>query len=72
VKRACLTTTFATPATVSVSALARHLDCTRIYIGKLEAEGAIQRQGDDGFPLDPSRIGVPTILASRAAAIAAR
>jgi hypothetical protein len=27
------------PATVSASALARHLDCTRTYIGKLEAEG---------------------------------
>ena len=38
-------------ATVSASALAAHLDCTRTYIGKLEAEGVIQRQGD-GFPLD--------------------
>jgi hypothetical protein len=33
-------------ATVSASALARHLDCSRTYIGKLEAEGVIQRQGD--------------------------
>ena len=41
-------------ATVSASALAIHLDCSRIYIGKLEAEGVIQRQGD-GFPLDQSR-----------------
>jgi hypothetical protein len=41
--------------TVSASALARHLDCTRTYVGKLEAEGVIQRQGD-GFPLDQSRI----------------
>ena len=43
------------PATVSASALARHLDCSRTYIGKLEAEGVIQRQGD-GFPLDQSRV----------------
>ena len=43
------------PATVSAQALARHLDCSRAYIGKLEAEGVIQRQGD-GFPLDQSRV----------------
>jgi len=43
-------------ATVSASALAQHLDCSRTYIGKLEAEGVIQRQGD-GFPLDQSRVG---------------
>src|ERR1700754_3495230 len=42
-------------ATVSASALAQHLDCSRTYIGKLEAEGVIQRQGD-GFPIDQSRI----------------
>ena len=42
-------------ATVSASALAHHLDCSRTYIGKLEAEGVIQRQGD-GFPLDQSRV----------------
>src|SRR5215831_19312087 len=42
-------------ATVSASALALHLDCTRTYIGKLEAEGVIQRQGG-GFPLDQSRV----------------
>jgi hypothetical protein len=42
-------------ATVSASALALHLDCSRTYIGKLEAEGVIQRQGD-GFPLDLSRV----------------
>ena len=35
-------------ATVSASALALHLDCSRTYIAKLEAEGVIQRQGD-GF-----------------------
>jgi hypothetical protein len=39
------------PTTVSASALAQHLDCSRTYIVKLEAEGVIQRQGD-GFPLD--------------------
>ena len=43
------------PATVSASALAQHLDCSRTYIGKLEAEGVIQRQGD-GFLLDQSRV----------------
>jgi len=43
------------PAAVSVSALALHLDCSRTYIGKLEAEGVIQRRGD-GFPLDQSRV----------------
>src|SRR4051812_22380983 len=43
------------PATVSASALALHLDCSRTYIGKLEAEGVIQRQGP-GFPLDASRV----------------
>ena len=39
------------PATVSASASAQHLDCSRAYIGKLEADGVIQRQGDR-FPLD--------------------
>jgi hypothetical protein len=48
-------TVSAKPATVSASALALHLDCSRTYIGKLEAEGVIQRQGD-GFPLDASRV----------------
>jgi hypothetical protein len=43
------------PTTVSAMALARHLDCSRTYIGKLEAEGVIQRQGG-GFPLDQSCI----------------
>jgi len=43
------------PATVSGSALAQHLDCSRTYIGRLEAEGVIQRQGS-GFPLDQSRV----------------
>ena len=45
----------AKPATVSASALALHLDCSRTYIGKLEAEGVIQRQGD-GLPLDQNRV----------------
>ena len=58
------------PATVSASALARHLDCSRTYIGKLEAEGVIQRHGD-GFPLDQQPRCLPAILAARAAAIAA-
>jgi hypothetical protein len=31
------------------------LDCSRSYIGKLEVEGVILRQGD-GFPLDQSRV----------------
>jgi phage terminase Nu1 subunit (DNA packaging protein) len=42
-------------SSVSASALAQHLDCSRAYIGKLEADGVIQRQGD-GFPLDASRV----------------
>ena len=46
----------AKPATISASALALHLDCSRTYIGKLEAEGVIQRQGG-GFVLDQSRVG---------------
>ena len=43
------------PATVSASALALHVDCSRTYIDKLEAEGVIQREGD-GFLLDQSRV----------------
>jgi len=43
-------------ATVSASALALHLDCSRTYVGKLEAEGVIQRQGG-GFSLDQSGVG---------------
>jgi hypothetical protein len=43
------------PATVSVSALAKHLDVARAYIAKLEAEGVIERQGS-GFLLDQSRV----------------
>jgi phage terminase Nu1 subunit (DNA packaging protein) len=43
------------PVTVRASELAQHLDCSRTYIGKLEADGVIQKQGD-GFALDQSRI----------------
>ncbi|MET4518987.1 hypothetical protein [Bradyrhizobium sp. I1.7.5] len=43
------------PARVSASAPALHLDCSRTYIGKLEAESVVHRQGD-GFPLDQSRV----------------
>jgi len=43
------------PATVSASALALHLDCSRTYVGRLEVEGVFQRQGS-GFPLDQSRV----------------
>src|SRR3954465_15457063 len=43
-------------AIVSASALALHLDCSRTYVGKLEAEGVFQRQ-NDGFLLDQSRVG---------------
>ena len=57
-------------ATVSASALALHLDCSRAYIGKLEAEGVILRQGA-GFPLDQSRVCYQR-LAARAAAITTR
>jgi hypothetical protein len=41
--------------TVSASSLAQHFDCSRAYVGRLEAEGVIQRQGE-GFPLDQSRV----------------
>jgi hypothetical protein len=46
-------------ATVSALALALHLDCSRTYIGKLEAEALIQRQSD-GFALDQSRVAYLT------------
>ena len=55
-------------ATVSAAAWASHLDCSRTYIGKLEADGVIQRQGDGGFPLDQ----LPAILAARETAVTAR
>jgi hypothetical protein len=45
------------PATVSASALALHLDCSRSYIGKLEVEGVLHRAPDgSGFPLDQNRV----------------
>jgi hypothetical protein len=47
--------------TVSASALTLHLDCSRTYIGKLEAEGVIRRQGD-GYQLDASRVAYPRHL----------
>jgi hypothetical protein len=56
------------PATVSASALAQHLDCSRTYIGKLEAEVVLQRQGD-GFLLDRSRVALrrePSAITARA------
>ena len=56
-------------ATVSASALALHLDCSRTCIGKLEAEGVLQRQRD-GFPLDQSRVAYLR-LAARASAVTA-
>jgi hypothetical protein len=43
------------PATVSASALAKHLDCSRTYIGKLEDEGVLQRDGS-GFDVNASRV----------------
>jgi hypothetical protein len=49
------------PPSPRALALALHLDCSRTYIGKLEAEGVIQRQGD-GFPLDQSRVAYPRYL----------
>jgi hypothetical protein len=58
-------------ATVSTSALALHLDCSRAYIGKLEAEGVIQRQGD-GFRLTRAALRLSPLPAARAAAIPAR
>jgi hypothetical protein len=50
--------------------LAQHLDCSRTYLGKLEAEGVIQRQGD-GFPLDASRVAY-LVPATRRSAVTAR
>ena len=45
------------PVTVSAAALALHLDCSRSYIGKLEAEGVLHRAPDgSGFPLDQNRV----------------
>jgi hypothetical protein len=45
------------PATVSASALALHLDCSRTYIGKLVAEGVLHPAPDgSGFDVDASRV----------------
>jgi hypothetical protein len=56
------------PATGSASALAPHLDCSRTYIDKLEAESVIQRQGEASRS---TRAALPCD-AARAAAITAR
>src|SRR3954451_24802328 len=44
-------------ATVSASALAQHLDCSRTYIGKLEPEGVLHR-APDGSGFSPDQSGV--------------
>jgi hypothetical protein len=45
------------PVTVSASAMAAHLDCSRAYLRKLESEGALQRaSGGSGFDVDASRV----------------
>jgi hypothetical protein len=51
----CFSRRSAKPGTVSASALAEHLDCTRAYLSKLEAKEVVERQGD-GFLLDQSRV----------------
>jgi len=51
-------------ATVSASALALHLDCSRAYIEKLEA-GRDPTGG--GFPLGPEPRCLPAVSAARAA-----
>src|SRR3954451_23878546 len=43
------------PPTVSASALALHIDCSRTYIGKLEAEGVIEKKSDGRYDLDACR-----------------
>ena len=48
------------PATVSASALALHIDCSRTYIGKLEAEGVIQRQQSPRSEADADHVKVKT------------
>jgi hypothetical protein len=50
--------------------LAVHLDCSRAYIGKLEAIRMLQRQGD-GFQLNQIRVAYLRYFAAPAAAIAA-
>ena len=53
----------AKPATVSASALAMHLDCSRTYIARLEAEGVLHRAPDgSGFDVDASRVAYPRFL----------
>ena len=43
-------------ATVSALALALHLDCSRTYIAKLEAEGVIERRADGLSDQNVSRL----------------
>ena len=43
------------PATVSASALALHLDCSRTYIAKLVDQGVIERRADGAFDQDQCR-----------------
>ena len=62
----------AKPATVSASALAQYLDCSRTYIGKLEAEGVIHARKVERLPARSEPRCLPAILAARAATIAAR
>jgi hypothetical protein len=70
-RQACLATAIQkAPDRQRASALALHIDCSRVYIGKLEAEGVIQWLGAS-LPLDKSARYLPSILAARAAAIAA-
>jgi hypothetical protein len=51
------------PLTVTASALALHLDCSRTYIAELEADGVIQRQGD-GLPARPEPRCLDAIIAT--------
>jgi len=41
---------------VSASALARHLDVSRAYVAKLEADGVIRREPGGGYSLDVCRM----------------
>ena len=54
-RQACLSTAIQKARDRQRVGTGAHLDCTRQYIGKLEADGVIQRQGD-GFLLDQSRV----------------
>jgi hypothetical protein len=58
----------AKPASVSASALALHLDCSRTYIGKLEVEGVMGRGGIPRRVRDHNREGAQTAAAMRGGA----